>query len=392
MKRYAFSGWMLGLAIAGILFFSGCGKKPDERAAIIEVEGIRHVLNPGTPLKGTIILNLEKTLEIDPYEHEEVGLKLIQFQKDRDGEIIMFDPNLAEAHRFSGNGEYLGNLVRAGQGPGEFTTFQGFQAYFVDGQIWATSLFKTARFDKQGTLLEDKKLGAGVFHVIEVLVDASHYIAQDIKTGEEGERRSVVLVDFSGQERRKKVEYFSALQEWAITDPASRRAFSDPRVTPEILYAFNKASGSVAVGLNMEYKITVENLQGQIQYVIERPAEPVHLGLEDKKKMIRWKPENEFQEWQLSVFPSTAAVIRAITALPKGYLAVSRVTGPDETEVDVFDPEGNYVYILKTEGGISLDRARFYDFGFGKLEERNDLYVYVEYRIRNLPEIFGRPL
>lgn len=50
------------------------------------------------------------------------------------------------------------------------------------------------------------------------------------------------------------------------------------------------------------------------------------------------------------------AAIQEIKALPQGYLAVSRITGPDETEVDVFDPDGKYMYILKTEQGVSLDK------------------------------------
>ena len=388
MKLHAAATWVLSLAI---LMFTGCGKKPDERVQIAEIEGIRHVLNPGSPLKGTIILELEKTVEIDPYEHEEVGLKLIQYQRDKDGEIIMFDPNLAEAHRFNGKGEYLGNLVRSGQGPGEFTKFQGFKAYFMNDQIWATSLFKIARFDKQGTLLEDKKLGLGAFHVIEVLVDSSHYIAQSsVKAGDEGQTRSIILVDFSGEERREQVEYYRTIQEWTITDEVQRRSFNATSVTPEILFAFNKATESVAVGLNMDYKIAVKNLQGETQYVIERPMEHVHLSVEDKKKMIGWEPDSEFNKWQLSVYPDTMAAIKEIKALPNGYMAVSRITGPDETEVDVFDPEGKYIYFLKTEQDVSLDKAEYYDFGFGKLEERDDLYVYVEYRIKNLPEIFNK--
>ena len=387
MKLHAAGAWVLSLVI---LMFTGCGKKPDERVQIVEIEGIRHVLNPSSPLKGTIILELEKTIEIAPYEHEEVGLKLIQYQRDRDGEIIMFDPNLSEAHRFNGKGEYLGNLIRAGQGPGEFTKFQGFQAYFMNDEIWATSLFKIARFDKQGTLLEDKKLGSGAFQVIEVLVDDSHFIAQNIKTNDEGEKRSVILVDFSGEERHTEVEFFSTIQEWDIRDPVRKRTFNAALVTPEICYAFNKDTESVAVGLNMEYKITIKNLQGQTQYVIERSVEPIHLSVEDKKKLIKWEPDSEFNKWQLSVYPDTMAAIKEIKALPNGYMAVSRITGPDETEVDVFDPDGKYIYILKTEQDVSLDKAEYYDFGFGELEERDDLYVYVEYRIKNLPEIFNK--
>jgi hypothetical protein len=55
----------------------------------------------------------------------------------------------------------------------------------------------------------------------------------------------------------------------------------------------------------------------------------------------------------------------------------------------VYDPEGKYVYIIKAPEDISLDRLAFYEFGFGIQEERDEMPVYMEYRIKNLPEIFG---
>ena len=175
---------------------------------------------------------------------------------------------------------------------------------------------------------------------------------------------------------------------WSTFPVKKGRTFNASGVTPEILYAFNEDTKNIAVGLNMEYKIAVKNLQGQTQYVIERPMQHVHLNIEDKKKLIKWDPSIDFKKWQLSVFPDNMAAMKGIYSLPNGYLAVSRISSPDETEIDVFDPEGKYIYILKTEQGVSLDGAEFYDFGFGKLEERDDLSIYVEYKIKNLPEIF----
>lgn len=58
-------------------------------------------------------------------------------------------------------------------------------------------------------------------------------------------------------------------------------------------------------------------------------------------------------------------------------------------EIDVYDPEGKYIYIIKAAEDISLERPAFYEFGFGIQEERDEMPIYVEYRIKNLPEIFG---
>ena len=45
----------------------------------VVIEGIRHIMNPEVPLKGTIELELEKQLEINPYVHEEIGMRGISF-------------------------------------------------------------------------------------------------------------------------------------------------------------------------------------------------------------------------------------------------------------------------------------------------------------------------
>ncbi|MFB0561427.1 MAG: hypothetical protein ACETWM_09475 [Candidatus Lokiarchaeia archaeon] len=80
--------------------------------------------------------------------------------------------------------------------------------------------------------------------------------------------------------------------------------------------------------------------------------------------------------------------IRGLKVLPKGYLAVYRFSGFKEYEIDIFDLEGNYLYAVQVPQDISLEAAQFYDFGFATVEIREDMSVYVEYRITNLPELF----
>jgi len=91
----------------------------------------------------------------------------------------------------------------------------------------------------------------------------------------------------------------------------------------------------------------------------------------------------------LDAYPDTIVAIKSVKALPRGYLAVYRVTGAKMFEIDVYDPEGKFVYILKVPDEISMEDAIFYDFGFATLENRDDFRFYVEYRIINLPEIFS---
>ena len=133
-------------------------KKPDDNVQIVMIDGIKHVKNPAEPIKGTVILELEKQLEINPYDYDEVGFRSIQSVKDQDGEVILFDVNQSEAHRFSGAGEFLGSLITHGEGPGVFGPMRIMYVHFINNQIWVTGGRKLAKFDKGGQFLEEFKI------------------------------------------------------------------------------------------------------------------------------------------------------------------------------------------------------------------------------------------
>jgi hypothetical protein len=59
-------------------------------------------------------------------------------------------------------------------------------------------------------------------------------------------------------------------------------------------------------------------------------------------------------------------------------------------EIDIFNQDGRYVYALIPPSGIRMDNIQFHGIGFSVIETQDDLYVYREYRIKNVPEVFGR--
>ena len=142
-----------------IFVFLSCRKKLEYSVPFIMIEGIKHIQNPSEPLRGTVFLEVEKKLEINPYEQEDVGLKILFSAKDKNGDIILFDPNQSEAQRFGSTGEYQGSMIRQGEGPGEFVPGYGMLIYFIDDQIWVTGARKLAKFDKLGNFLDQHQLG-----------------------------------------------------------------------------------------------------------------------------------------------------------------------------------------------------------------------------------------
>ncbi|MFW9972839.1 MAG: 6-bladed beta-propeller [Candidatus Odinarchaeota archaeon] len=351
------------------------------------VDGVVHIKNSENPLKGTVLLDVEKTREINPYQYEEVGLRLFTFIRDENGDVILYDPNKAEAQMFNRNGEYKGSLFRKGQGPGEFPERRSFNVCFMNNQIWATGDMKFAKYDKNGRFLYERKIG----YRPSVFVDENIFFVKEREEKEQEwlEKVSLVNISLDKDSESSIIDFFQKENVGMIQSKDGKTRFGEAWATPYIQFVYDHENRKLYVELNTEYKIYVKNLKGETMCVIERPYNNVKVSSEDKKKLLSWALEFPTSKWMLSAYPDTLVAIQEIKILPNGYLAVYRVSGIETVEVDVFDPEGRYVYIMKPPEGVSLGRIKFYNFGFAIKETKEDgLEVYAEYRIKNLPDIF----
>jgi hypothetical protein len=372
------------LSLILVAIFAGC-KKMEEAVQIEVIDGIPHVMNPEVPIKGSILLEVEKILQINPYKYEEIGIRYFHHVRDDDGEVILFDYSQSEAHRFDAQGNYLGNLVRLGEGPGEFRQYAGLRIHFMNDQIWATGYPKWAKYNKNGQYLGEQKLET----MPKIFVDAHRYIATRSQTIEgDTEQSRVVVVDLLAQEdKESEVNLYEVTRETVIRKGSS--AFADDLAVPNIYFDYSTYSQNVFISFSLNYEIYVKNLEGTTLHVIKRPYENVKIGLKEKQMLTEWATKRESMKWVLDAYPDTIVAIKSMKALPKGFLAVYRVTGANMFEIDVYDPEGRFVYILKVPDEISMDDAIFYDFGFSTLENRDDFRFYAEYKVKNLPEIFS---
>jgi len=347
--------------------------------------GVLHIKNPESPLKGTITLDIEKIREIDPYQYEEVGMSSFYFTRDKTGEVILYDSGKCEAHRFSAEGEYLGNIITKGQGPGEFMESRGMKPSYWKDRILVTSNRKMAWFTREGEFISEKKLEQR----LTVLIDENHYISRKTEWQKTGRPEKIFLVELTkGGKGLEGPVYFKGENVGIFRNSKKGFGYGDIWATPNFNCLYNPYTNRIVGGLNKEYKIYIKDLSGKTEAVIRRPYQPVHFSTAQKKELCRWKPEYEFSHWKLSVYPYTHLAIRGLRILPKGYLAVFWFSDFKEYKTDIFNKEGEYLYIVQIPEDIPLARAKFYDFGFSTIVTREDMPVYIEYRVKNLPEIF----
>jgi len=248
--------------------FLYCGLK-EGKVEKIMVDGVTHIMNPEKPLRGEVILDIEKTLKINPYQYEEVDLGWFDFVRDTDGEVILFNPNKTEAQRFNQDGEYLGSLVRKGQGPGEFPGRQIFSVCFINDQIWASGAMKMAKYDKKGQFLYERRIG----YRPAVFVDENTFFISKRNRNEDGWVNKISLVNLTSDKDGESsiIDFFRAENVGMIQSKDGRGGFGDAWGTPDIEYAYDQENQKLYFALNTEYKINVKNQKGESLHVIEKP-------------------------------------------------------------------------------------------------------------------------
>jgi len=350
------------------------------------IDGVRHALNPAKPLKGTITLEVERTRTINPYDQSDVGMRMIRSSRDAAGNVILYDPNHAEGHRFDATGKYIGLVSKKGQGPGEFNAQQGYWIHFHDPGIWVFGGSKVAHFDASGAFLKEKSLknrySSGV--------DGSHYFSLPTSFDSQKKRTlSLKLIAFDMEGTKSAVDLLPAASIGMIVNPNGPGGLVEGWATPNYFYMADPLRQRIFCGLNLEYKIRMKDYAGKDLLIIERPYESVKIGRKDVEVLIGIAKQ-DFFKWIYDAFPDRLAAIKNVLALPKGYLGVFRITGPKKTELDIFDPEGRYLYAVVVPADLRIDDLQFFASGFGVMEQDGDYTVYREYRIKNLPEIFEK--
>jgi hypothetical protein len=380
-KQSVFSSVFAVLALAIMLTAA------QDKIEFKTIDGVTHVFNPAKPLKGTIKLEVERTRTIDPYEQSEVGMKWFYFNRDEQGGVILFDPNGAEGHRFGPAGEYLGLLTKKGQGPGEFSPMQGYYVYRYGTDFWVFGGQKVACFDGRGKLVKDRVLK----NSFDASVDADRFFATSVVWNEKREglwTLKLVAFDMGGAETA--TDLLQAANIKMIRNPNGQGSFGETWATPNFVFAADPSQKLTYYALNTKYEIRVGDYSGKVRLVIRKEHENVKAKRGDVAKMMAWAGKEERTKWMLSAYPDRFVAFKDLLSMPKGHLAAYRVTGPEQFEIDVFSPKGEYLYALIPPLGPDFNRALFFSTGFGTVESSGDSFVYREYRIKNLPEIFGK--
>lgn len=384
------------------VFFScsGTDDLPEIRMEIIG--GTKNVFNSIEPLRGQIVLDIEKILEIDSTRTESADpLFFDQIDFDGGGGIYLSDSQGLKVHKFRQDGTWVSSFSVRGEGPGELTRMGDLQ--ILSDHIWIAGNWplQIVRYGMDGSFEFDWRSDRFYnFYLQPVVIDDGRFLSvgfqQQEMAGSPERRRTSALFDFNENILQS---YFTRMNVGPmILTVGSERplqvSFTDPRIVPRIMHAYDHDSGRLYVLLNLEYRIEVKNLEGEILFVVHKENENRRVTEGDREELIellaaRMSPQ--VQEDLKERLPDTFCAVSAVVPLNNGYFALHRVVGVNSIEIDIFDREGRFVYTLLPAGEISDMRSlSFFGDRAGRIEHLEDRDVYRQYRIKNLPEVFQK--
>jgi hypothetical protein len=381
------------------LFNFNCDKAEKNPSVKTEfIDGTQHIYNKKEPIKGIIALELIEVLRIDPVEIDSENPPFFHLaQKDKTGNLYLTDSRNVRVYKFDPNGNLVTQFLRKGEGPGEFPWVGDLQ--ISHGFLWIVGNWplKIAKYTLEGQYVNEWMFRTfRNFYLRTQVIDENRFLTVCYRGGAENQDRIRVSALINSDEKFLTQYYEDTnagiFRIRSVTQGGPAIASTSPLVSADIHHAYDGNSGIIYVCNNREYKIYSKSTDGSTQIVIHKDHENIALDVGKKESVLQViaprLPMNAKQQAK-DQLPGTLNAILEITVLPKGYLAVKRITGLESVEIDVFDREGHFIYEILPSADIpDLSDLIIFNNTIGIITELEEKNIFVEYRVKNMKGIF----
>jgi hypothetical protein len=325
---------------------------------VTEENGIRTVRNPKKPIYGEFTLDLESDLIIGgDGDDNTIFYEARRMAVDGNGNMYVLDSGNHRIQKFDDEGNYLQTIGKEGQGPGEF---ENLSAIFLagDGTFYVTDGMRMQRFKQDGTFLSSIPLTNRITDFW--VAPEKRIFGVEVRNTEQGRHRHLVKLDPEGKEEEALADYADVQAVDRENEGVRMRFVIMHRYNP-ILYLTPSPGGGFFYTHSAEYNLYHCNARGETDLIIKKVAEPVPITRQEKDRIIRDTmdyvtsrgrniPEDIIR--QGCRFPSTAPYFVAVVVDDRGRLYVRRLKSSlDESDtqvLDIFGPEGHYLYQVTT--------------------------------------------
>lgn len=370
------------LLLAFLLFFGYLTSREETQINKKLIDGVEHIFNPPKPLKGRVFLNTIKVKEIPLSRIDSIG-KFFLFTKDRKGNLWLAEARSNRIYCVNPSSGLVRTLGGRGSGPGEFKAI--LQMGILQDRLWVKGYDKLSYFGLDGGLLEEirfKKL----YSYLQPLDENTFFVGYTVvKKGKLFARYALI----DREERIKAVLFESSKLGFLGPKGTPSGGIIIPELAPSSFGVYSPVTNRFYFAEGDRYVIYEKDRKGHLLRVIHREHRKVKVTRETvrqiRKQLLRLP--NSVKKAVLKNIPSHFCVFKGLEVLPSGYLAVFRIVSLWQTEMDVFDLQGQFLYtVIHPEG--TLEGFSFLPGRLISLFVQKRSYFYREFEARNLLEVF----
>jgi hypothetical protein len=381
MMRAAKFGFIAFLVFS---FFCCSSQKAEWKGTIEEEDGVKVIKNPNEPLYGEITFDLEEDLSIGNEEDENYMFYRIRgLAVDAEDNILITDMSNYRIQVFDRDGKYIKTIGRSGQGPGEFEQPTLVHVDSSSGKIYVKDMYLALDiFERDGDFVKSIKLNFGIHDFFPLEDDT--ILALLLKSSDEELKNAHVLCRLDDQG-----EILDSFAEYPYTSLMRRMSGGVFVTTTGYELAAHMAvldQEKFVYGYSKEYELNVMNREGKLLYRIRMDQPMPHFTSEEQSMYKRLKfPVPKFKPYFYSIFSDTDGRIyvqqnQAGEGI-RGYGPIDTT----EKEVDIFSPEGYYLYRSSLPPNTSIIKNGY--LYTRELDEEEGMEYVKRYRIKNWDQI-----
>ncbi|MGE5341895.1 MAG: 6-bladed beta-propeller [Candidatus Omnitrophota bacterium] len=301
------------------------------------------IKNENKPLKGTWDFKLKKLWEAESATDDYIFGQIADIQVDDDGLIYVLEWKQYKFFVFDQKGKFLYSFGNKGEGPGEFR--MAFTFFLEGPYVIVPDEGKVHYFTKNGKYI--KSYSCSNMNTPRLFLDEYRFL-----TVRETEDKKEKLEIFDlNTKKYTAVGGVSDEKELAASGGGLSVSFKDVNTTPMVIAA--KYNNNIYFGKNDRYFIKKINQSGRemLSFSIsgrEQKKIPVELKRKrfEKVRVNNQKMPKEMVDQLVKSMPDYCTLYNQITIDKKGltYVYVNDMANETGQEIDIFSPEGKYLY------------------------------------------------
>lgn len=331
------------------------------------------IKNKDMPLKGTWDFGLQKVWEVEN-AGDDVMARVNAVRVDDVGNIYVMEFTQSKFYVFGPEGKFLFSFGKKGEGPGEIKN--AFRFFLLDDMIIVPELGKFSFFDLKGKF--QKSINTGRMVAPLTFLDSGHFfhtgglVSREKKSGD-------MLYLFDLETRKDKVIAEIPREEALTATSGGRRVMvRDSTTTPGIVLGLEDKH--IYYGKSDKYVIKKSDLDGKELFSFSldgRKRKKVSMVYKRKRFenviVNGRKMAKEMVDQMVKSMPDESTFFNRVMVDEQGliYVFVSDLENETGREIDIFSPEGKYLYHgeiklpdnYKIRGGLTFKAGYLYLFG-----------------------------